>query len=55
MNDRIMYLLKYRLKEIMGFAIIVLVLVILGMCISLDKKNGFQWRPAAEVKINVQK
>ena len=55
MNDRIMYLLKYRLKEMMAFVIIVLILIILGMCISWDKKNGFQWSPAAEVKVNVQK
>lgn len=51
----VMYVLKYRLKEILAVIIIILVIVLLFQTISYEPGKGWYKTPAAEVKINVEK
>ena len=48
------YIFRYRMKEFLILVIIILMGIILSLCISFDKKHGFKWRPAADVKIQTE-
>jgi hypothetical protein len=43
---------KQRFRRVCLLAIIIIVGTILIQCIGYDKKNGFSWRPAADININ---
>ena len=42
-----------RFKRLIILLFSIAAIIILTLNISYDKKNGFQWRPAADVDINV--
>ena len=47
------YVLRYRTKELLAAAIIVIIAMVLIFNVSYDRQNGFSWR-AVPVNVNVE-
>lgn len=49
------YLFRFRLKEILAVIVLILIGTILILNVGYSKKDGFSWRPAADIHVEVKK
>lgn len=49
-KEALYYLLRYKTKEVMGFVIIILTLLLISSMLHYDKKEGWRLRPSTMIE-----
>lgn len=49
-KEGVYYLIRYKTKELMAFAIIVLVLILISLMLHYDEATGWGIRPSAKIE-----